>query len=80
MNLSAAYGEVTQPTTPTIKTAIFHGDAERDEYFSPRLYVFGQGAFDHNYSQGLDLQQTYSGGIGLTIFQHPNETLDIKPA
>jgi hypothetical protein len=78
LNLNAAYGEVTQPTTPTIKTAIFHGDAERDEYFSPRFYVFGQGAFDHNYSQGLDLQQTYSGGIGLTIFQRANETLDIK--
>jgi len=78
LNLNAAYGEVTQPSTPTIKTSIFHGDAERDEYFSPRLYVFGQGAFDHNYSQGLDLQQTYSGGIGLTIFQRANETLDIK--
>ena len=37
LNLSAAYGEVTQPATPSIKTAIFHGDAERDEYFSPRL-------------------------------------------
>jgi Protein of unknown function, DUF481 len=78
LNLSAAYGEVTQPSTPSIKTAIFHGDLERDQYFSPRLYVFGQGAFDHNYSQGLDLQQTYSGGIGLTIFQRANETLDIK--
>jgi hypothetical protein len=78
LNLSAAYGEVTQPSTPSIKTAIFHGDVERDQYFSPRLYVFGQGAFDHNYSQGLDLQQTYSGGIGLTIFQRANETLDIK--
>jgi len=78
LNLNAAYGEVMQPKTPTIKTAIFHGDAERDEYFSPRLYAFGQGAFDHNFSQGLDLQQTYSGGIGFTIIQRPNETLDIK--
>ena len=69
LNLSAAYGEVTQPSTPSIKTSIFHGDAERDEYFSPRLYVFGQGAFDHNFSQGLDLQQTYSGGIGLTVIR-----------
>jgi hypothetical protein len=78
LNLNAAYGEVTQPATPTIKTAIFHGDAERDEYFSPRLYVFGLGAFDHNFSQGLDLQQTYSGGVGFTIIQRPNETLDLK--
>lgn len=78
LNLNAAYGEVTQPGTPSIKTAIFHGDAERDEYFSPRLYAFGQGAFDHNFSQGLDLQQTYSGGIGWTMIQHANETLDLK--
>jgi hypothetical protein len=78
LNINAAYGEVTQPATPTIKTSIFHGDGERDEYFSPRLYVFGQGAFDRNFSQGLDLQQTYSGGIGLTVFQRPNETLDLK--
>jgi hypothetical protein len=78
LNLNAAYGEVMQPATPTIKTAIFHGDAERDEYFSPRLYVFGQGAFDRNFSQGLDLQQTYSGGIGFTVIQRANEMLDIK--
>jgi hypothetical protein len=78
VNLNAAYGEVMQPVTPTIKTAIFHGDAERDQYFSPRLYVFGQGAFDHNFSQGLGLQQTYSGGIGLTVIQRDNETLDLK--
>jgi uncharacterized protein DUF481 len=78
LNLSAAYGEVTQKSTPGIKTAIFHGDAERDQYFSPRLYVFGQGAFDHNFSQGLDLQQTYSGGIGWTVIQRANETLDLK--
>ena len=78
LNLNAAFGEVTQPLTPSIKTAIFHGDLERDEYFSPRLYAFGQGAFDHNFSQGLDLQQTYSGGIGLTVVQRANETLDVK--
>jgi hypothetical protein len=78
LNLAAAYGEVTQPSTPTIKTAIFHGDLERDQYFSPRLYAFGQGAFDHNFSQGLDLQQTYSGGIGWTVIQRANETLDVK--
>jgi hypothetical protein len=78
LNLSAAYGEVTQPGTPSIKTAIFHGDAERDEYFSPRLYAFGEGAFDHNFSQGLDLQQTYSGGIGITLIERANETLDVK--
>jgi|SRR5580698_339298 Protein of unknown function, DUF481 len=78
LNLAAAYGEVSQPSTPSIKTAIFHGDLEQDKYFSPRLYVFGQGALDHNFSQGLDLQQTYSGGLGWTLIQSDNETLDLK--
>ncbi len=40
LNLSAAYGEVSEPATPTIKTAIFPGDLERDEYFSPHSYLF----------------------------------------
>jgi Protein of unknown function, DUF481 len=78
VNLAAVYGEVMQPSTPTIKTAIFHGDFERDEYFSPRAYGFGQAAFDHNFSQGLDLQQTYSGGLGRTLIEGANQTLDIK--
>ncbi|MGP0076130.1 MAG: DUF481 domain-containing protein [Bryobacteraceae bacterium] len=78
LNLSESYGEVTQPETPTIKTSIFHGGVERDEFFSPRLYFFGQGDFDHNSSQGLDLQQTYSGGIGYIVLQRANETLDVK--
>jgi Protein of unknown function, DUF481 len=78
LNLSESYGEVMQPSTPTIRTSIFHGDLERDEFFSPRLFVFGQAAFDHNYSQGLDLEQTYSGGIGYTVLQRANQTLDVK--
>lgn len=78
LDLSDSYGQVSQPATPTIKTSIFHGDAERDEYFSQRLFAFGQGAFDHNYSQGLDLQQTYSGGLGWTLIQSGNQTLDVK--
>src|SRR5208283_875268 len=58
LNFSTSYGEVTQPSSPTLKTSNFHGDAERDEYFSRHLFAFAQAAFDHNFSQGLDLQQT----------------------
>ena len=42
-----------------MKTSIYHADAERDEYFSPAVFAFGQAQYDHNFSQGLDLQQTY---------------------
>lgn len=73
-----AYGKVTQAGTPNVKTNIFHADAERDEYFSPRAFALAQLAFDHNYSQGLDLAQTYGVGIGVTVIQRPVEELDLK--
>src|SRR4029077_18974063 len=38
----------------------------------------GQAAFDHNFSQALDLQQMYGGGFGWTVIRNPNETLDLK--
>lgn len=79
-DFSAAYGELSQPNTPTVKSSIFHGDAERDEYLGHRVFAFGQAAFDHNFSQGLDIQQTYGGGIGWTAIQRPNVTLDLKAA
>jgi hypothetical protein len=78
MDFSSSYGLVSQPGSPTLKTSIFHADAERDEYFSPKAFGFAQALFDHNYSQGLDLQQTYVGGIGWSVIGKPNQTLDLK--
>jgi hypothetical protein len=77
-DFSSSYGQVTQPNTPAIKTSIYHADAERDEYFSPAVFAFGEAQFDHNYSQGLDLQQTYEVGIGWSVFRKPNQSLDLK--
>jgi hypothetical protein len=34
-------------------------------------------SFDHNYSQGLVLQQKYGGGIGATLFKKENSELDV---
>lgn len=78
IDLTESYGSISQPATPTIRTSIFHGSIERDEFVSPRLFAFGQAAFDHNYSQGLDLEQTYSGGMGYTLLQSAKQTLDVK--
>ena len=61
-----------------MKTSIYHLDGERDEYFTARVYGFGQLAYDHNFSQGLDLQQAYGGGIGWTVIKSDNQTLDLK--
>jgi hypothetical protein len=75
-----SYGELSQPGTPTIKTSIFHASAEQDQYFRPTVFYFGQAEFDHNYSQGLDLQQTYNGGIGWTALNTSAQELDLKGA
>jgi hypothetical protein len=78
VNFTASYGKVDQPNTPEVKTDLVHFDAEQDQYFTPRMYALGQAAFDHNYSQGLSLQQTYSGGAGWTVVKSDPQTLDLK--
>ena len=78
LDFSAASGIITQPNTPEIKTSIFHGDFERDEYFSGRLFGFGRADFDHNYSQGLDLQSKFAGGLGYTAIKNSSSSLDFK--
>jgi hypothetical protein len=86
-DLQETYGKLTSPvipqTTPAspaavTETSIFHADAERDESFSPRFFALAQTAFDHNYSQGLNLQQIYGGGIGWTALKSANQELDLK--
>jgi hypothetical protein len=82
-NLMESYGKLSTPaigTTPAsdVKTSIFHTDAERDEYFSPRLYALGDLSFDHNFSQGLQFQQVYGGGIGWTPIKDAKQELDLK--
>jgi hypothetical protein len=77
-DFSDSYGRVSQPGTPEVKTSIFHADAERDQYFTSRVYGLGSAAFDHNFSQGLDLQQIYGGGLGWSTIHNANETLDFK--
>jgi hypothetical protein len=86
-DLQETYGKLTSPvipppSTPTpaavTETSIFHADAERDEYFSARFFALGQTAFDHNYSQGLNFQQVYGGGIGWTAIKSARQQFDIK--
>lgn len=93
IDFTGSFGKITQPaytipasgtTPPTFvpavvtKSALYHADAERDEYFSTRFFGLGQIAFDHNYAQDLDLQQIYGGGIGWTVLKAPKQEADIK--
>jgi len=86
-DFTASYGKITQPAylsgdvlVPAVvtKSAIFHADAERDQYFSPRFFALGQTAFDHNYGQDLQLQQIYGGGFGWTAMKTPKQEVDLK--
>jgi hypothetical protein len=92
-DFAGSFGKITQPsytipatgTTPPVfvpavvtKSALYHADAERDEYMSPRLFALGQTAFDHNYAQDLDLQQIYGGGFGWTVRKTPTQEADLK--
>jgi len=77
-DFAGSFGKITQPGTPTVKSTITHFDAERDEYFSPRFFALGETSFDHNYSQDLNLQQIYGGGMGWTARKTPKDELDIK--
>jgi len=42
------------------------------------MFGFAQALLDHNYSQGLDLQQDYGGGIGFVVLKNPKQELDVK--
>ncbi len=77
-DFNAAYGTVTQPGQTSLKSNILHLDAERDWYVSPRFYFLVDAALDHNYSQGLNLQQSYGGGVGYTLIKDPRQELDLK--
>lgn len=73
-----AYGQLAQPNTPTVKTSLFHADAEQDWYLSPKLFVFAEASWDHSFSQGLDLQQNYGGGVGYLLLKNAKQELDLK--
>jgi hypothetical protein len=94
VDFTGSFGKIIQPgytvaavppaTAPTFvapvtsKSAIYHADAERDEFLSPHVFALAQTAFDHNYSQDLDLQQIYGGGLGWTVLKKPNQEANIK--
>ncbi len=82
VDYNQSYGTVSQPNTvpatPTIETNVFHADAERDEYFTPRAFGFGSVTYDHNFSSQLDLQQAYGAGLGVTLLKNSARQLDLK--
>jgi len=88
VNVLETYGKITQPAIPqtipptlasVTKTNIFHADAEHDKYFdATKLYGLVGVSFDHNFSQGLNLQQIYGAGLGYTVIKTPVQEFDVK--
>ncbi len=94
-DLTGSYGKIKQPgyvatsgtppvttfvpTTET-KSAIYHADAEQDDYFSSRFYALVQTALDHNFAQNLGLQQSYGAGVGWTAIKRASQEFDLKVA
>lgn len=87
LGFSGSYGKITQPSyfsdgtfvpASVTKSAIYHADAERDQFFSPRFFALAQTAFDHNFAQDLDLQQIYGGGFGYTVLKTAKQEANLK--
>ena len=93
VNLSATYGlakdeEVVShgnvfQAASTSKTDIKHGDAEYDKYLGSQLYgrhLFGlvNASADHNYGNGVQLQQAYGAGLGWTLVKSSTDIFDLK--
>ena len=88
LNLSGTYGLAKDPLivsgddvfqTPSVtKTDILHGDLEYDKFFSPMVFGLTNGSADHNFGNGLQLQQSDGAGVGWGILRTPQNDLAVR--
>ena len=77
-HLNSTYGRLSQPSKPTVVTSIYSTSLEQDEYVGKKLFLFGNGELDHNYAQGLQLQQAYGGGVGWKLIASAPTELSVR--
>ncbi len=85
LNLSGTYGLAKNPeifsdgeiyqAASISKTDILHGDAEWDKYLSPVIFGLVNASADHNFGNGLQLQQAYGAGLGWSIIKATERNL-----
>ena len=85
LDLSGTYGLAKSPlvvsgenvyqTASVTKTNILHGDLEYDKFFAPMIFGLGSASADHNFGNGLQLQQAYGAGMGWSILRSPENDL-----
>jgi hypothetical protein len=88
LNLSGTYGLAKDPlivsgddvfqTASVTKTNILHGDLEYDKFFTAMFFGLVNGDADHNFGNGLELQQSYGAGIGWGILRSPQNDLAVR--
>ncbi len=88
LNLSGTYGLAKDPeivsgadvfqTASVTKTDILHGDLEYDKFFTPTVFGLVNANADHNFGNGLELQQAYGAGIGWGILRSPQNDLAVR--
>lgn len=76
-SLQETYGSLSQPGYPQVKTSVFTSQLEQDQYFSRQFFALVRGQLDHNFAQGLQLQQSYGSGVGWTAFSNFNLKADV---
>jgi hypothetical protein len=90
LNLSGTYGLAKNPqiisgdnvyqTASVTKTDILHGDLEYDKFFTSTIFGLVNASADHNFGNGLQLQQAYGAGIGWAILRSPQNDLSFRAA
>ncbi len=90
LNLSGTYGLAKNPqiisgdnvyqTASVTKTDILHGDLEYDKFFTSTIFGLVNASADHNFGNGLQLQQAYGAGIGWAILRTPQNDLSLRAA
>ncbi len=88
LNLSGTYGLAKDPeivsgtnvyqTASVTKTDILHGDLEYDKFFTPMVFGLVSGSGDHNFGNGLQLQQAYGAGMGWGVLRSPQNDLSVR--
>jgi hypothetical protein len=88
LNLSGTYGLAKDPqivsgdglyqTASVTKTNILHGDLEYDKFFTPMVFGLVNASADHNFGNGLELQQAYGSGVGWGILRSPQNDLSVR--
>jgi Protein of unknown function, DUF481 len=88
LNLTGTYGLAKDPqivsgddvyqTASVTKTNILHGDLEYDKFFTPMVFGLVNGSADHNFGNGLELQQAYGSGVGWGILRSPQNDLAVR--